>query len=125
MAEAGLEFSAEPCCWNWEPSQGYKLTRRLLKSQRPRALLCLNDRMAFGAYQALAEADMDVPDAVAVVSFDNDELASYMRPGLTTIGLPHEAMGRRAVEMLLARQGEGDSVMPMPPVIRSSLRTAS
>lgn len=124
MADAGLDFSAELSCWNWEPSQGYELTSKLLKSQRPRALLCLNDRMAFGAYQALAEANLRVPDDIAVVSFDNDELASYMRPGLTTIGLPHEAMGRRAVEMLLANQSERDALIPMPPVIRSSLVTA-
>ena len=124
MAEAGLTFSAEISCWNWEPAQGYELTRKLLKSHRPRALLCLNDRLAFGAYQAMAEAGLTVPDAVAVVSFDNDELASYMRPGLTTIGLPHEAMGRKAVDMLLAREEAGDALIPMPPVIRNSIGAA-
>lgn len=121
MAEAGLDFAAELSCWNWEPSHGYDLTQKLLKSQQPRCLLCLNDRMAFGAYQALAEAGLSVPNDVALVSFDNDELASYLRPGLTTISLPHEAMGHRAVDMLLTRQTGSEALIPMPPVIRGSL----
>ena len=120
MREAGLQFSAELSCWNWEPGHGYELTRKLLKSARPRALFCLNDRLAFGAYQALGEAGLRVPEDIALVSFDNDELASYLRPGLTTIGLPHEQMGRRAVELLL---GGADTpvLVDMPVIERGSL----
>ena len=39
------------------------------------------------------------PEDVAVLGFDNDEIAAYLRPGLTTLALPHEEMGRRAVEL--------------------------
>lgn len=122
MSDAGLEFLAELSCWNWEPNYGYDLTRKLLKLHTPRALLCLNDRLAFGAYQALAEAGRKVPDEVAIVSFDNDEIASYLRPGLTTIGLPHEQMGRRAVELLLgpSRAAHSD-LIAMPVIARGSL----
>ena len=122
MGAAGMAFSAELSCWNWEPGHGYDLTRKLLKSHRPRALLCLNDRLAFGAYQALAEAGLRVPDEVALVSFDNDELASYLRPGLTTIGLPHEDMGRLAVELLLAdHTATTPALVAMPVIERGSL----
>ena len=125
MADAGLSFAAELSCWNWEPNFGYDLTRKLLKSRRPRALLCLNDRLAFGAYQALGEAGLKIPEDVALVSFDNDELASYLRPGLTTIGLPHEDMGRRAVELLLGPQENAQpDLVPMPVVVRGSLPAA-
>jgi LacI family transcriptional regulator len=121
MAEAGLSFAEELSCWNWEPGFGYDLTRKLLKSQRPRALLCLNDRLAFGAYQALAEAGLKIPEDVCLVAFDNDEIASYLRPGLTTIGLPHEQMGRRAVELLLEGKGTEAALMDMPVIERGSL----
>jgi|GEM_PF-1736501 LacI family transcriptional regulator len=77
-------------------------------------------RPAFGACQAPGEAG--IPGDVSRASFDNAELASYLRPGLTTIALPHEAMGRRAVEMLLDRQTSGEALIPMPAVIRGSLR---
>ena len=123
MAERGLRFAAELSCWDWEPANGYDLVRTLLKDGPPRALLCLNDRLAFGAYQALGEARLAIPHDVALVSFDNDELASYLRPGLTTIELPHELMGRRAVELLLQRPTTGETLIPMPPIIRGSLPT--
>ena len=123
MAARGLTFMAELSCWNWEPDHGYELTRAQLQKQRPRAMLCLNDRLAFGAYQALSEAGLAIPEDVALVSFDNDELASYLRPGLTTIALPHEEMGRAAVELLLHPQGNTGAILPMPIIWRGSIRT--
>lgn len=120
MIANGMHFVAELSCWNWEPAHGYDLTRKLLKTKRPRALLCLNDRLAFGAYQALGEAGITVPEDIALVSFDNDELASYLRPGLTTIGLPHEEMGRKAVELMLGGIGAAQLV-EMPVIERGSL----
>ncbi len=122
MSEARLAFSAELSCWNWEPDQGYTLTRQLLSAKRPGALLCLNDRLAFGAYQALAEAGLAIPGDVALVSFDNDEIASYLRPGLTTIALPHEQMGRAAVELLLRPDATTGATLPMPIIQRGSIR---
>lgn len=121
MAARGLAFSSELSCWNWEPDHGYELMAALLQKQRPQAILCLNDRLAFGAYQALAEAGLTIPGDVAVVSFDNDELASYLRPGLTTIALPHEEMGRAAVELLLHPEASRGAMLPMPTIRRGSL----
>ncbi|WP_196260914.1 LacI family DNA-binding transcriptional regulator [Pelagibacterium limicola] len=121
MAAAGTTFVAELSCWNWEPDHGYDLTRTVLKSLKPRALLCLNDRLAFGAYQALDEAGLAIPEDVALVSFDNDEIASYLRPGLTTIGLPHEEMGRMAISLLLGTPTPARVLVEMPVVLRGSL----
>ena len=122
MADAGLSFVAEESIWLWEPDEGYRATRALLERRSGiKALLCMNDRIAFGAYQALTEAGLSVPGDVSIVSFDNDELAAYLRPGLTTVGLPHEAMGRRAVELLLAGENVGEVLVPMPVVKRASI----
>lgn len=83
----------------------------------------MNDRLAFGAYQALANHGLTVPKDISVVSFDNDELASYLRPGLTTVGLPHEAMGRVSVEILLSPSApSGSRLIPMPVIERTSVR---
>lgn len=123
MSHRGLNFDEELSSWNWEPDNGYKLVKKYLKKGRPKALLCMNDRLAFGAYQALAEASLKVPEDVSVVSFDNDEIASYLRPGLTTIGLPHEAMGREAVRLLLDEKVlESEKLIVMEPVIRGSIK---
>jgi LacI family transcriptional regulator len=105
-----------------EPHHGYDIVSRLLQQgTRPKALLCLNDRLAFGAYQALAEAGITVPAGVAIVSFDNDEIATYLRPGLTTIALPHEEMGRKSVQLLLDGSSSDEVLVPMPIITRGSL----
>lgn len=122
MAEHGMSFVAEESCWEWEPQHGFELTRKIL-SRCPdiTALLCLNDRLAFGAYQALAEAGRKVADDVSIVAFDNDEIAGYLRPGLTTIALPHEEMGRKSVQLLLSAEREGEHLVTMPVVARASV----
>lgn len=123
MKRHRLQFVSEESCWNWEPDEGYKLARKMLRRDPTiRALLCMNDRLAFGAYQALQDLGRRIPDDVSLVSFDNDEIAAYLRPGLTTIALPHEAMGRLAVELLLDGQKAKEHLVPMPIVTRGSLR---
>jgi LacI family transcriptional regulator len=58
--------------------------------------------MAMGAYEALKERDLRIPEDVAVVGFDNQELiAAHLRPALSTVALPHYEMGRWAVDHLL------------------------
>lgn len=126
MKRNGLEFEAEESIWLWEPEEGYKAMNALLERGVPvRAVVCMNDRIAFGAYQALADAGLSVPRDVSVVSFDNDELAAYLRPGLTTVALPHETMGKRAVELLLAGATENEILIPMPVITRASIGVPS
>jgi len=126
MTGASLEFAAEESIWLWEPEEGYRaMTAVLERGVEVRALVCMNDRIAFGAYQALQEAGLSVPHDVSVVSFDNDEIAAYLRPGLTTVALPHEAMGKRAVELLLEGGADGETLVPMPVVTRSSVAAPS
>ncbi|MGZ9809915.1 LacI family DNA-binding transcriptional regulator [Pseudoroseicyclus sp. H15] len=125
MAAQGLTFAHELSIWEWEPSKGFAAVSELLASgARPTALLCLNDRLAFGAYQACAEAGVRIPQDLSIVSFDNDELAAYLRPGLTTIALPHDKMGEVAVERILSST-TGAELVPMPKVVRGSIRGQS
>jgi len=125
---AGVTVEGAVACADWQPELGYRATRRLLDKATPAALICFNDRLAFGAYQALADSGLSVPDDVSVVSFDDDVLASWMRPQLTTVALPHYELGRAAVELLLDSAGhetDGKSAVhriPMPLRERESVR---
>ncbi len=122
MREHGADFIAEESVWLWEPAEGYEAARRMLaEGPQIRALICMNDRLAFGAYQAAAELGRRVPEDLSIIGFDNDEVAAYLRPGLTTIALPHVEMGARAVELLLAGGPEGQHLVPMPVVERDSI----
>ena len=65
--------------------------------EAPTAIFCGNDRMAMGAYDAIKERGLSIPGDVAVVGFDNQELiAAYLRPRLTTIALPFRRWVRAA-----------------------------
>jgi LacI family transcriptional regulator len=126
MAEANVEFIDKESVWDWEPEGGYQAAKAVLGRHGDlTALVCMNDRLALGAYQALSDAGLSVPTDVSVVSFDNDEIATYLRPGLTTVALPHEAMGRRAVELLLSGESASETLIPMPVVNRASITAPS
>jgi len=87
----------------WWPGAAHEAVGKLLASDvRPSALVCLNDRIALGAYQALGDVGLRAPSDVSLVSFDDSDLASWMDPGLDSVAIPHFEMGRRAVELLLA-----------------------
>ncbi len=118
----GTRLHAGASCHDWLPEHGYTAMRSLLRrSARPTAVICMNDRLAFGAYQALAEAGLLIPGDMSVVSFDDDAIAAWLRPGLSTAALPHERMGRRAVELLLAARAVDMSLVPMPLHRRGSV----
>lgn len=88
-------------------------TELLTRADPPTALFCFNDRLAMGAYQAAAELGLAIPDDLSIVGFDDQELISdSLRPGLTTIALPHYEMGQWAVRNLLEQIA---SVEPLPP----------
>ncbi|HET7399577.1 MAG TPA: LacI family DNA-binding transcriptional regulator [Intrasporangium sp.] len=111
----------------WEPWHGYDAAKEVLGSGAPvTALLCLNDRVAFGAYQAAQERGLRIPDDISIASFDDDEIASYLRPGLTTARLDYQGMGRLAAELILLRDdSEGEHLVPMPVQLRESIATPS
>ena len=89
---------------------------------QPSALICLNDRIAFGVYQAIAEAGLRIPDDISVVSFDDSELATWVRPALTSVALPLFEMGTLAVETLLSESPrQGTQLVPMPLRERGSV----
>jgi LacI family transcriptional regulator len=87
---------------NWEPSSGYDGTRVLMAlAEPPTAIFCANDMMAVGCYEALKELGLRIPEDVAVIGFDDREIAQFARPPLTTLVLPHYEMGVAAAEYLI------------------------
>jgi LacI family transcriptional regulator len=75
----------------------------LTAENRPTALFAANDLMAVEAIKALKRAGVDVPQDLAVCGYDDIPEAQYIDPTLTTIGQDHEAIGRRATQILIDR----------------------
>lgn len=72
------------------------------------AVFTYNDLMAIGAMRAITEAGRWIPDDVAVVGFDDIDVSAYLTPGLTTIELDRDRLGREAVNTLI-QVIDGDS----------------
>ncbi len=85
-------------------SSGYHLTQSVLsRPNRPEVLICCNDNMAVGAYRAIHELGLRIPDDIAVVSFNDISVARFLNPPLSTVHLPAVEIGETAVEMLVER----------------------
>lgn len=118
-----IKFSSEVVCENWEPADGYSAVRNLLESDKKvEALLCMNDRLAIGAYRAIRELGLRIPEDISIVSFDHDDFVEFLRPTLTTVGLPYEKMGEKAVLMANSTEEEAEVLVPMPLFIGGSVR---
>ncbi|MBI1171239.1 LacI family DNA-binding transcriptional regulator [bacterium] len=104
MQAAGL-YDPDICQvdFNTEES-GYRLTQSVLsRPNRPDALICGNDNMAVGAYRAIHELGLRIPQDIAVASFNDISVAQFLNPPLSTVHLPAEEIGETAVDMLMER----------------------
>lgn len=88
-------------------------------------VFCHNDRVAMGLYDGLRERGVRLPDQLAVVGFDNqDVIAAHLRPPLSTVALPHYELGLAGVRVLLGldhTEADGRLTINCPPVPRSSI----
>ena len=128
LREAGVEVSEElELHGDFSEPSGYEAARALLRlAPRPTAVFVGNDKMAVGMMGALSDAGVRVPEDLAVVGFDDIEMAHYLNPPLTTVHVDTYRLGERAVErfLSLARDGAADGprheVLPTTLVVRGS-----
>ena len=125
LAAHGVEVAGVVAC-DWSVPLAFEATRQWLESGgRAEGLVCMNDRVAMGAYQALAEAGLRVPDDVSVVSFDGSSLAGWLRPAVTSVELPFPDLGALAVRRLLDPDDLGGTLsVPMTVRHGGSVRPA-
>jgi LacI family transcriptional regulator len=80
---------------------GYRATRQLLElAEPPTALFAASDLMAAGALRAASELGVRVPEDLAVVGFDDIEVAGLIQPSLTTVRQEMHDIGAAAAEGL-------------------------
>lgn len=98
----GARLESELVC-PWAVPDAYEAVSTFLEAGgAPRGFLCMNDRIAMGTYQALADHGLSVPGDVSVVSFDGSDLATWLRPQVTSVVLPYAELGARAVDLVLS-----------------------
>lgn len=124
---AGLPLTEE-LTWqcSWDVETAYEAaTEALVAGQRPDGLFAASDELAIGAYRALQQAGVRVPEDLRLVGHDGQLLMAYMSPSLTTVHVPLRQMGQVAVRLLAERlSGARDyavhAFLPTEIVVRES-----
>jgi LacI family transcriptional regulator len=109
----------------WNIDEAYEAARVLLAERRDfTAIVAGSDLMAIGILRALTEQGLRVPDDVSLVGFDDIAFCQYTVPPLTTVRQDRVAMGRGAVQRLVAMtEGTEETsplILPTQLVVRKS-----
>ena len=103
LAEAGIEAQAVVDCPFTSPA-GHAAAQTLLSAElRPTAIFAGNDMIALGVLRAAAERELQVPQQLSVVGFDDIEVSRYLHPALTTVGQCIGQLGEQVAARLLER----------------------
>jgi LacI family transcriptional regulator len=117
-------------CASWTEAAGARALRELLDAGAAiTAVLAGNDLIALGCYDTLAERGARCPADLSVVGFNDMPYADKLNPPLTTVRIPHYAIGVEAAQLLLDRlrdpQRHTRSVLlPLTLVVRGSTAAA-
>jgi len=103
--ERALQLGNDPA----SPPMRYLMER--LGEERPTAVFAINDLLALLVLRAAQALQIQVPDELSVVGFDNVEFSALMATPLTTVAQDFQTIGRSSFELLLERM-EGISVPP-------------
>ncbi|MER5303771.1 LacI family DNA-binding transcriptional regulator [Streptomyces lasiicapitis] len=110
----------------WSEESGARAMRQLLDNRSEfTAVVAGNDLLALGCYDVLAEHGIDCPGAISVVGFNDMPFLSRLRPALTTVRVPHHAVGAEAARMLFDCMAEParparSLLLPVSLVVRES-----
>jgi LacI family transcriptional regulator len=96
-----------------------------LRSDPMDAILAVRNVIAIYAFQVLQLLDLKIPRDVALVGFDDFELACTLRPAVTVVRQPVEAMASRAARLLFDQIHSGEAVLASgevrPEILQTSL----
>ncbi|MFC4056009.1 LacI family DNA-binding transcriptional regulator [Actinomadura syzygii] len=122
IVEAGFGKPATLVQDALSPTEGQAAAHEVLAmSPRPDGVFCANDLLAIGLINELIRVGARVPEDIAVIGYDDIELAASAAVPLTTIRQPRRELGWEAAELALAELGEGKSHQHRQVVLRPDL----
>jgi len=105
-AALGLDCRIVPCAYSLNGSRPLAL-ELLSAPDRPTAMLCLSDSIAYGVYVACAELGLDIPGAVSVAGFGDHPISRLLAPALTSTTWDVERVAHAATGFLLGALEDG------------------
>ncbi len=113
---------------SFTPSSGYELMKEILNSgEFPKAFFIANDSMAIGAYRAIIEKGLAIPEDISIIGCNDISTAQFIATPLTTVKIDTNFIGETAVELLTERIKTGRKVskkvvLPTTLVVRESCK---
>ncbi|WP_174612979.1 LacI family DNA-binding transcriptional regulator [Virgibacillus ihumii] len=103
LDEAGLPFPED---WMFTGvslvEDGRRLLREIMEMEnRPNAVFTGSDEVAAGIISEAGHLGVKIPDELAVMGFDDQQIAGLVTPGLTTIHQPVDQIGKRSMEVMV------------------------
>ncbi|GAA1159623.1 LacI family DNA-binding transcriptional regulator [Nocardioides aquiterrae] len=97
----------------------------LTRTNRPTALVTIDNVMTVGAFRAVRELDLDLPGDLSFVGFDNLDWTTLVRPALTLVEQPMHEIGEQAARRLVERISGDDQeprriLLPTSFLVRGS-----
>ncbi len=101
----------------------YQAIKKVLQAgaELPSFLFCSSDAMAIGAMKAFQESNLKVPKDISIAGFNDNSVAKYVTPALTTVKVYTEWMGEEAVNFLI-RITESASPVPQKLTLATELK---
>jgi DNA-binding LacI/PurR family transcriptional regulator len=106
----------------YSEKQSYDVAKKLLSADnRPTAIFASNDLMALSALEAIISSGLKVPDDIAVVGFDDIEIASHSAIQLTTVSQNRNLMAEIAIDSLRKIIRKENVQLPIQIVLKPML----
>ena len=129
LESAGIPFDPDLVReGDFEAKSGYKQMKSLLDSGKKfSAVFVASDAVALGAYKAIWESGLAIPDDISIVGFDNLPLSSFISPPLTTVHMPARQIAQDSCYLLMRlmkREFPASRMVSLPTtlIIRDSTR---
>lgn len=122
LSSSGIQLNEDHIAYgDFTEDSGYVGMKKILKSEnRPTAIFACNDTMALGAYKAIGEAGLSIPDDISVMGFDNTQVSQYMSPPLTSVNISLPEVAKCAVDMLI-RAIEKEEITPEIKIVNTNI----
>lgn len=104
MESRGIEYNDKLYIGQFTPQSGYELMKKAIKNNKNiTAYIIANDSMAIGAYRAISEAGLKIPNDISIVGYNDITTAQFIVPALTTVKIHMEFIGETAVDLMIEK----------------------
>lgn len=136
LEDNGIEYNPDLVAYMKENvgeftvENGYLTAKEMLESDiHMTAIFVISDMMAFGAYKAIKEKGLCIPEDISVMGFDGLDWTNFYHPSLTTVRQPCDQMVKASIDVLLGAINDGNDgeqrIFPAELLVRDSVKKIS